>query len=152
MSTEEPTPTDYEAASTITSSIYRQAAMSVLSEGAATPTQIAAATDHDISHISRALTDLTDRDLVELVVPEDTKKGRLYALTEAGEAAVDAMGDLAVTTLGTGSFGSPGLYLLNASGEAVPLATEGGDGDRQLLREVLAEYDVTAADKEVQES
>lgn len=32
-----------------------------------------------------------------------------------------------------------GIYLVNSTGEMVPLATEDGGGDRALLREVLAE-------------
>lgn len=31
----------------------------------------------------------------------------------------------------------PGIYLVNASGEMCDLATEGGGGDRKLLKEVL---------------
>jgi hypothetical protein len=37
---------------------------------------------------------------------------------------------------------SPGLYLVNASGEAVPLETEAGDGDRELAGEVTSEYEL----------
>lgn len=37
---------------------------------------------------------------------------------------------------------SPGIYLVNATGEMSPLATEGGGGDTQLLRESLAEYHI----------
>lgn len=33
----------------------------------------------------------------------------------------------------------PGLYLLNGTGEGVPVLTEGGYGDTELLREVLEE-------------
>lgn len=33
----------------------------------------------------------------------------------------------------------PGLYLVNASGEGVPVLTEGGGGDHQLLEEFLAD-------------
>jgi DNA-binding PadR family transcriptional regulator len=35
----------------------------------------------------------------------------------------------------------PGLYLVNATGTLTPLATEAGDGDRDLLDEVLDEFD-----------
>ena len=34
---------------------------------------------------------------------------------------------------------TPGLYVVNASGETVPVATEGGEGDHELLRESLQE-------------
>ena len=39
----------------------------------------------------------------------------------------------------------PGIYLLNATGDLAPLATEAGDGDRDLLREALSEHDATDA-------
>jgi DNA-binding MarR family transcriptional regulator len=152
MSTDEPTPTDYEAASAITSSVYRQATMTVLSAGAATPAQIAAATDHGISHISRALSDLRERTLVELVVPEETKKGRLYALTDEGETAMAAISELAVTTLDPSTADAPGIYLRTASGETVPLATAAGDGDPQRLQDALAAYDATASQEDGEEA
>lgn len=44
---------------------------------------------------------------------------------------------------------SPGIYLVNSTGEMTPLATEDGSGDRALLREALAEHtalDVDALD------
>jgi predicted CopG family antitoxin len=41
---------------------------------------------------------------------------------------------------------SPGVYLINATGEASALATEDGSGDRQLLKEVLDEYDIETND------
>jgi hypothetical protein len=36
---------------------------------------------------------------------------------------------------------APGLYLVNATGEMVPLHTEDG-GDEQLLQEYLEEWDL----------
>ena len=36
----------------------------------------------------------------------------------------------------------PGLYLVNSTGETVPLATESGNGDRELLHEALDELGV----------
>lgn len=36
----------------------------------------------------------------------------------------------------------PGLYLINSTGEAHALSTESGDGDKQLLKEVLSEHGI----------
>lgn len=44
-----------------------------------------------------------------------------------------------------GEHTSPGIYLLNASGEMTPLSTEDG-GDEALLKEVLQEHDAVYND------
>lgn len=43
---------------------------------------------------------------------------------------------------------SPGLYLVNATGDLTPLATDDGSGDRQLLDEVLEDLDDTDEDRD----
>lgn len=68
----------------VISSDYRVAVLKRLAEGPATPSQIATDADVGIAHISRALRGLRERNLVELLVPEDRKKGRVYGITEAG--------------------------------------------------------------------
>lgn len=68
----------------VISSQYRVAVLRRLSEGPATPSQIAETADLSISHISRALHGLRERDLVELLVPEERKKGRIYGVTDHG--------------------------------------------------------------------
>lgn len=37
---------------------------------------------------------------------------------------------------------TPGMYLVNSTGEMVPLHTEDGDGDRGLLEEYMEENDL----------
>ncbi|GAA0676400.1 ArsR family transcriptional regulator [Natronoarchaeum mannanilyticum] len=69
----------------VISSRYRVEVLRRLSEGPATPTQIATDSGAGIAHISRALSSLRERDLVELLVSEDRKKGRVYGITEPGE-------------------------------------------------------------------
>ncbi len=69
----------------VISSRYRVEVLRRLSEGPATPTQIASDSGAGIAHISRALSSLRERDLVELLVSEDRKKGRVYGITEPGE-------------------------------------------------------------------
>lgn len=77
--------TDWDDVGYVVSSKYRTAVLRELSSGPATPTTIADESGLGITHISRALGRLQDRGVVELVVPEDQHKGRLYALTEEGE-------------------------------------------------------------------
>lgn len=77
---------DWEDIGFVISSQYRVAVLRHLSGGPATPSGIAEEASVSISHISRALHSLRDRGLVELLVPEDRKKGRIYGLTEGGES------------------------------------------------------------------
>jgi DNA-binding MarR family transcriptional regulator len=69
----------------VISSDYRVTALQRLAEGPATPSQIATDADIGIAHVSRALKGLRERDLVELLVPEDRKKGRVYGITSDGK-------------------------------------------------------------------
>lgn len=69
----------------VISSNYRVTVLRRLDEGPATPSQIAGEWDVAITHVSRALNELRDRDLVELLVPENRRKGRVYGITEKGE-------------------------------------------------------------------
>lgn len=58
-----------------------------LRKGNAIPAQIREDTGQEYSRISEAANSLRERGLIELVVPDDTKRGRLYSLTESGEEA-----------------------------------------------------------------
>lgn len=43
----------------------------------------------------------------------------------------------------------PGIYLVNATGEMSPMATGGGGGDRNLLREAIDEHtDLTVVESD----
>lgn len=68
----------------VISSRYRVIALRRLSVGPATPSQIADDEDVGIAHVSRALQGLRERELVDLLVSDDRKKGRVYGLTEPG--------------------------------------------------------------------
>lgn len=71
----------------VLSSTNRQRVLEQLAtSGFATPSQIADATDSHRSHISRALQELREKDVVELQVDEGRNVGRYYGLTSAGEA------------------------------------------------------------------
>lgn len=69
----------------VISSQYRVAVLGNLASGPSTPSHIATESGLTISHISRALGDLRERTMVELLVSEDQKKGRVYGITDHGE-------------------------------------------------------------------
>lgn len=75
---------DWDDISFVISSRYRVVTMRRLAVGPATPSQIASDSDVGIAHVSRALQGLRDRSLVDLLVSDDRKKGRVYGLTERG--------------------------------------------------------------------
>lgn len=75
---------DWDGIGFVISSQYRFLVLDRLSENPATPSQIADDEDVDIASVSRALSSLRERGLVELLVSEDRRKGRVYGITEAG--------------------------------------------------------------------
>lgn len=76
--------TDWEVVGYVISSTYRVKVLQRLIDSPAPPSTIAEDTDCAISHISRALQGLRDRGLVNLLVPESRKKGRIYGITDEG--------------------------------------------------------------------
>jgi DNA-binding transcriptional ArsR family regulator len=82
----------WDAAGYVASSRYRLAVCEYLSEkGPGLPSEIATETELAQPHVSRALSELRERDVVELLVPESQQKGRLYDLTHAGRVALDRL-------------------------------------------------------------
>lgn len=77
--------TDWDAIGYVVSSKYRKDVLQRLVEGPATPSRMGEDTGYDTSHVSRAVKELREYDLVHLLVSEDTKKGRVYAATDTGE-------------------------------------------------------------------
>ena len=77
---------DWDEVSYVISSSYRVEVLNRLADSPATPSCIARETDCPIAHISRALRGLRERDLVDLLVSENQQKGRIYGITEEGEA------------------------------------------------------------------
>lgn len=75
----------------IQSSKHRTAVVRRLYDSPAIPKTIRNDTDREYSRVSEALGDLRDEGIVELLSPEERKKGRLYALTERGEEAWEFM-------------------------------------------------------------
>ncbi len=78
---------DWDVVGYVISSDHRTLVLGRLAEGPATPTQIATDVDLAATHVSRALNSLRERDLVELLVPEERRKGRVYGITEKGSEA-----------------------------------------------------------------
>jgi DNA-binding MarR family transcriptional regulator len=76
--------TDWAEVGFVISSTYRVKVLQELAESPAPPSKIADETGCATSHISRALTDLRERGLVDLLVPEARKKGRIYGITDRG--------------------------------------------------------------------
>lgn len=75
----------WDEVSFVIRSQYRTTVLEQLASGPATPSQIAACSGFSLSHISRALQELRRRDLVELLVSEQQKTGRLYGMTERAD-------------------------------------------------------------------
>lgn len=73
----------------VISSRYRKLVIRELSEGPSTPSRLAERSNATIASISHALSELRERDCVELLVDEDRRKGRVYGLTQTGAALLD---------------------------------------------------------------
>ena len=78
---------EWDSISYIISSRYRIAVLDRLASGPATPSLIADHADDHMAHISRAIGELRDESLVELLVSEDRRKGRVYGMTEQAQAS-----------------------------------------------------------------
>ncbi len=76
--------TEWDDVSYVISSRYRIATLKRLADGPATPSRIADDTGLSVAHVSRALQELREHSLVELLVSEDRKKGRVYGITDRG--------------------------------------------------------------------
>jgi DNA-binding MarR family transcriptional regulator len=73
---------EWDDASFVISSTYREDVLTRLAASPATPSQIAADRNMAIAHVSRAVGELRERSLVELLVPEERRKGWIYGLTD----------------------------------------------------------------------
>lgn len=83
--------TDWDEIGYVISSNYRVKVLKRLADSPAPTSKIAEDTDCPTSHVSRALHDLRDRGLVDLLVPESRKKGRIYGITDHGREIWDAI-------------------------------------------------------------
>ena len=75
---------DWDAVGYVVSSEYRMRVLRRLADGPATPTQIADHAGIAVTHVSRALSGLRERNLVDLHVPEERRQGRIYGILDRG--------------------------------------------------------------------
>lgn len=87
--------TDYDTASFIISSKYRvQTVKSLHEDGPATPSILADRNEADIAHVSRSLQELREKGIVQLLVSEERKKGRVYGLMDDQESVLEKVEQL----------------------------------------------------------
>jgi predicted transcriptional regulator len=75
----------WDVISFVIRSQYRVNTLNHLAAEPATPSRIASDQDVLLTHISRALDELNDQGLVELLVSDNQRKDRMYGITECGE-------------------------------------------------------------------
>lgn len=68
----------------IIASKYRQDILAALINGPLCPTEVSKKTKYPQSHVSKNLSDLAKRGLIECINPND-RKGRLYSITNDGK-------------------------------------------------------------------
>jgi len=81
---------DYDKLGYAKASTYRTEVIKAI-DGPVLPSELEEQTDIEQAHVSRALNELREEGVTELLVSEDTKKGRLYGLTEEGEDIKEAL-------------------------------------------------------------
>ena len=83
---------NWEDVGFVIASSYRVGVMRHLTDdGESIPSHIAEETGMGISRVSRALGELRERGLVELLVPDETRKGRIYGATDRGDRATEQL-------------------------------------------------------------
>lgn len=80
-----------DTAAWMLASEWRQRIVRTLEGDKMTTKQIADEMGVEMNRFSRYLRQLRERDVVELLVSEDVKKGRYYSLTDHGERVLDEM-------------------------------------------------------------
>lgn len=73
----------YGNLSFVLASSYRTDILKALSKSLGTPSTISKEINKSISHVSRTLRELSERNLVECVTPE-RRKGKIYKITDEG--------------------------------------------------------------------
>ncbi len=84
---------NWELVSFVFSSEIRTHILEFLRSAEATPSQLAKEVDQPISHISRALRELQQKNLVLLLTPHRTK-ARLYEITDQGKSVIESVRSL----------------------------------------------------------
>ena len=78
---------DDETLEFVQRSQYRQKVLKSFEDDVLMPKQIAECSDIKINHVSKVLSELKSKELIELINPE-AHKGRLYRLTGDGEVVL----------------------------------------------------------------
>lgn len=81
---------DKETFDFVQRSSYRQRVLKALDEDVLMPTEIAERSNIKTNHVSKVLSELKSKELIELINPE-ARKGRLYRLTDVGEEIVEKL-------------------------------------------------------------
>ena len=81
---------DEETLDFVQRSTYRQRVLTALEDNVLMPTEIAKRSSIKTNHVSKVLSELKSKELIELVNPE-ARKGRLYRLTDNGEEIVEKL-------------------------------------------------------------
>jgi predicted transcriptional regulator len=84
---------DWETVSYVFSSELRLKTLLELNKSKYTPKQLSISLKQPISHISKALKELTTKGLVECLTP-NRKKARLYSITKEGVQVLDEINRL----------------------------------------------------------
>ena len=79
---------DAEIIEFVKRSQYRQRVLISLDGNVLMPKEIAKRSDIKTNHVSKVLSELKNKGLVELINPE-ARKGRLYRLTDKGEKVIN---------------------------------------------------------------
>lgn len=78
---------DDETVEFVKRSQYRQRVLKSLEDDVLMPKQIAERSDIRTNHVSKVLSELRSKDLIE-VLDDSVRKGRLYRLTDDGEVVL----------------------------------------------------------------
>ena len=79
---------DNETLEFVRRSTYRQRVLKSLNDDVLMPKEIAERSNIKTNHVSKVLSELKSKELIELVNPE-ARKGRLYRLTSVGDEIVE---------------------------------------------------------------
>lgn len=79
---------DKDTINFVKQSQYRQRVLKALEDDVLMPKQIAESSDIKLNHVSKVLSELRSKELIE-VLDDSVRKGRLYRLTDLGEEMAD---------------------------------------------------------------
>jgi len=79
---------DDETVEFVKRSQYRQRVLKALEDDVLMPKQIAERSDIKVNHVSKVLSELKSKELIELINPE-ARKGRLYRVQKNGKEVLE---------------------------------------------------------------